>query len=211
MSLETAMPEDADQIDELNVDTVETKKDFVPTPERVKQFLGNRTLDEVESLYRTVEGRESLYKELVEHEDYLKELHPNFRTDTLREQLDLIGDTLTEERRYLEDMSAPEKKGIFKRAWESVKGFASDHPVTTAVLLTALATASVAAGFYFTGNWELLMTTFGLDKVFGGAEAAGELIPVTPSTPPLPGGGVFEVPPPASPTGPIVPGIDTPL
>ena len=185
--------------------------DFIPTPERINQFLENRTLEETKNLLSSVEGRQQLLAELIEHQDYLREVHPAFNPETLQQRLDLVAETLEEEKRYLEDMSAPEKKGIFKRAWESVKGFAKNHPVTTTVLLAALATASVAAGFYFTGNWELLMTTFNLDKVFGSAEAAGEMIPVTPATPALPDGGVFEVPPPLSPPGPSTPGIDTPL
>ncbi len=185
-------------------------QEFIPTPERVTQFLGRRTLEETKVLYDTQEGLDQLYRDLAEHEDYLQELHPGFELETLRTQLDLISETLQEERRYLEDMSQPEKKTIFRRAWDSVKGFARENPVTVGVLLTALAVASVAAGFYFTGNMELLMTTFGLDKIFGGAEAAGELIPVTPTTPPLPGGGVFTVPPPSAPLGPVIPGINTP-
>ena len=183
--------------------------DFIPTPERINQFLETRTLEETEELILSVEGRQQLLAELLEHEEYLEEIHPSFDPMQLQQRLELVAETLMEEKRYLEDMTAPEKKGIFTRAWNSVKSFAKEHKVVTAVLLTALATASVAAGFYFTGNWELLMTTFGLDKVFGSAEAASELIPVTPVTPTLPGGGVFEVVPPNSPPG-AFPGIDVP-
>lgn len=207
MSLDVMPMPDQDQ----NFESADVlRADFIPTPERINQFLEKRTIEETRALLLSIEGRQQLLQELLEHEEYLKTIHPGFNADRLEYNLKLVAETLQEEMRYLEDMSDPEKKSIFSRAWDSVKGFAKENKLTTAVLLAALATATVAAGFYFTGNWELLMTHFGLDKVFGSAEAAGELIPPTPATPTIPEGGVFHSVPPSSPPGPIVPGIDTP-
>lgn len=181
----------------------EVPRGFIPTPERVSQYLEMNT-DEVMALMTTVDGRQRLFDNLLEHEEDLRTLDPTFHPEVLREQIDLAGETLQQKERFLKDVQSPEKKGLFRRAWEGVKGFAKKHPIVTAVLATALAAGGVAAGFYFTGNWELLMTSVGLDKIFGAAETAGELAPVTPVTPPLPGGGVLDIPPPMpSPGGPV--------
>jgi hypothetical protein len=82
------------------------------------------------------------------------------------------------------------------------------HPWKTlgyALLATAAAAAATGAAFYLTGNWELFLTQSGLGKVLGAAKAAGELAPLTPGTAPLPGGGIFDVPPPMPTPGPYSP------
>lgn len=178
---------------------------FLATPERVSQYLELKT-EEVAAQMQSVEGRQKLFDELMKHQTDIEEDHEDFHPERLREQLDAAGETIGAYDRYLKEVQAPEKKGMFSRAWEYVRGFPKNHPIVTALLAAAAVAGSIAAGFYFTGNWEMLMTSTGLSKILGGAEAAGELVPPTPITPELPGGGVFEIPPPTSPPdigGPI--------
>ena len=177
---------------------IEMAPEFVPTPERVSQYL-EMDHEQVLAELKSVEGRQRLHKTLVDREEDLREIYPTFDSQALESQLNLVGETLTEKERFLQDVESPEKKGMMRRAWDSVKNFAKKHPVVTTLLVASLAAAGVAGGFYLTGNWELLLNSIGLDKIFKGAEAAEELLPVTPSTPALPGGGIFEVPPPVSP------------
>lgn len=178
--------------------TAEQVKPFVPTPERISQFLELET-EQVAAQMQSVEGRRQLFDDLMEHEEDIRETHSDFHPELLREQLNDTGEALAAKSLYMEEVKSPENKGFFSRAWDSVKGFAKRHPVVTGLLATAVVAGSVAAGFYFTGNWELLMTSTGLNKVIGAADAAGKLAPATAPTGALPGGGLFEIPSPVSP------------
>jgi len=89
----------------------------------------------------------------------------------------------------------PEKKSLWKRALDKVKGFAKKHPILTAVGVLALAFAATGAGFWLAGEWELFATSTGLNKLFEYFAGVGELNPVTPYTPPTPGGGELDVVP----------------
>lgn len=171
---------------------------FYPTPERVSQFL-EMDHAQVHTQLKSVEGRKTLLEQLLEHEDDLKSTYPTFDASELQTHLDLVGSTLEEKERFLEEVQSGEKKGMIRRAFDRIKGFAVAHPFVTALGVAALAAAGAAAGFYLAGEWELLMTYTGLSRILGGAEAATELLPPTPMTPPLPGGGVFEIPVPAAP------------
>ncbi len=177
---------------------------FIPTPERISQYL-ERNTQEVEAQLSSVDGRRQLAQELGSHEADLRKTYPDFRADRLERELDRVGTTLTEKRRFLEQIQVPEKKNLFRRAFDRVKTFAKKHPVVTTLAVVALTAAGVAAGFYLTGNWELLMSRVGLSKIFTGAKAAETLVPPTPVTPPLPGGGVYDIPAPIMPPD-IVPG-----
>ncbi len=174
------------------------KPRFVPTPERVSQYLEKNT-EQVMTEMTSVEGRTKLFQDLLKHQKDLMKIDPRFNPEDLQRQLDLVGETLGQKQRYLKDVQSVEKKGVMRRTWDKMKGFAKKHPVVTTLLVLSAAAGGVAAGFYLAGEWELLMASTGLQKVFGSAEAASELIPPTPMTPPLPGGGVFEVPLPESP------------
>lgn len=169
---------------------VERPSSFIPTPERISQFLEIKT-EEVTQQMQSVEGRQSLYKKLIEHQADLKKAHVDFNPEQLHQQLELAGETLATKRKFLNDVKNPEKKSIFGRVWSSVKGFAKNHPVVTTLLVAAAATAAVAGGFWLAGQWELLMNGTGLAKIFGSAKAASELVPPTVVTPPIPGGGVM--------------------
>ena len=178
---------------------------FVPTPDRLSQYL-ELDSEETISKLQSVEGRKALFDRIAEHENDLREIYPEFDLESVRHRLDIVADTLQQKEDFLETMD--EEKGVMSKAWEVIKNFPKNHPVVTALLAASAAVATVATGFYLAGEWELFMSSLGLDSVFGGADAAGELILPTPSTPALPGGGIFEVPPPSTPPG-AIPGLDT--
>ena len=186
--------------------------------------------EEVRASLQSVEGRERLLEQILAHQDDLKEIYdggfdpkalpallgyagttlakePTMDTRRLEEMLEEARQVLEWKERYIEDIQSPEKKGLLRRAFDKVKSFAKKHPVVTALLIAAVAAGGVAAGFYLTGNWELLATSLGLDKMFGAADAAGELMPPVPSTPIPPGAGELAVPPPALP----LPGAGGPI
>lgn len=182
---------------------IERPRAFVATPERVSQYLELKT-DEVTAQMRSVEGRQELFNRLMEHEEDLRTDHADFHPDALRGQLDAAGETLLAHERYLEDVQVPEKKTLLRRAWDTVKAFPKNHPVVTALLAASAVAGSIAAGFYFTGNWELLMATTGLNTIFESAEAATEFIPSTAPTDLMSNGGVVDIVNPASPPGSAV-------
>lgn len=175
---------------------IEVPKQFIPTPERLSQYL-EMNIQEVASALKSVEGRQMLYQKLMDHEQDLLEIDPTFNPELLREQLDLAGEVLHEKDRFLQDVQSPEKKGMFKRAWEKMKGFAGRHPLVTTLLVLALIAGGGALALYGTGNLELVATRLGLGKMFGAAEAAGEMMPPVPSTPIPPGAGELGIPPPS--------------
>lgn len=176
----------------------EAVREFIPTPERVSQYLELKT-EEVSTQMKSVDGRKDLYAKLLEHEEDLKKDHPQFDALAMKSRLDEMGETLSANDRYMKDIRSPEKQGLFRRAWETVKAFPRKHPIVTALLATAAVAGAVATGFYLAGSWELFMTSTGLSKIFGVAEAAEELAPLIPDTGPLPGAGTFDIPPPTSP------------
>ena len=172
---------------------------FVASPDRVSQYLELKT-EEVTQQMKSVEGRKLLFDQLLAHEEDIRRDHDNFHPDALRSQLDAAGEALIINDRLMRSVKSPEKKGLMRRAWDSVKGFAKKHPVVTTLGVLALAAGGVAAGFYFAGSWEVLMANLGLKKVLDAAGAASELAPYTAPTDMLPGGGVLDIPPPISPT-----------
>ncbi|MBT5237264.1 hypothetical protein HOL63_02740 [Candidatus Peregrinibacteria bacterium] len=184
---------------------VQAQAEFIPTPDRLSQYL-EMDIGETIARLTSVEGRQVIFKDIEENQEHLREIYPEIDFDKVRHDLDVVGETLQKKEDFLESMD--EEQGLLRRAWEHVKKFPKKHPVVTALLAAALVTGTIATGFYMAGEWELFMSSVGLDKVLGGAGAAGELIPPTPSTPALPGGGMFEVVPPSTPPG-AVPGLDT--
>lgn len=146
---------------------------FLPTPNRVSQYLELKT-EEVEAQMQSVEGRREIYDLLVQHEEDLKVAYPDFSSDQLRVQLDLVGETLTSMEKFTESMQ--HEQGIFHRALESAVDFAKRRPITTAavLILTTLAAAAggVAAAAYFAGGMESLLASVGLSHLYGSAGAA---------------------------------------
>ena len=140
----------------------EQLKPFIPTPERVSQYLELK-YEEVKEQMKTFEGRRELRKQLMVHAEDIKKDHTGFRPELLESQLDTAGEMLLANERYVKDIKSPEKKGLFRRTWERVKGFAKKHPVATTVGVLALA----AGGVYLALNWEMIVASAGLQKIFG--------------------------------------------
>jgi len=186
----------------------EQPRPFLATPQRVSEYLELKT-DEVTAQMRSVEGRQALFNQMMEHEADIREDHADFHPETLQTQLELAGETLAASQVYMETVKSPEKKGLLSRAWDTVKAFPHNYPTTTALLAAAAVAGSIAAGFYFAGNWEMLMTGLGLSKITGAAEAASELAPVMAPTEALPMGGIYDIAPgalpPVDPMGGVTP------
>lgn len=143
---------------------VEVPRKFIPTPERLSQYL-EMNIQEVASALKSVEGRQTIYQKLMEHEQDLLVIDPTFNPDLLREQLDLAGEVLREKERFLQDVQSPEKKGIFKRAWEKMKGFAGRHPLVMTLLVLALSVGGVALVHQLLSSVELAQTGLNADVV----------------------------------------------
>ena len=158
-------------------ETPEIAPRFVPTPERLSQYL-ERNREEILTELASVDGRNKIYDQLVKHEDELRKIDPSFHPDLLREQLDLVGETLQSKERFLTDVQSPENKGFFGRAWEKIKSFPRNHPVVTSVLTIALIVGAVATGFYLTGNLEALLQYVGLGHLYGPAGASEAAKPI---------------------------------
>ena len=146
----------------------EAPKEFIPTPNRIAQFLELKT-DEVEAQMKTREGCNTLYYQLLVHEDVLRRDHKNFNPESLRRQMDYSRQALESKGRYMQEIRSPEKRGIFGRAWETIKAFPRKHPYVTAALAATAVIGAIAAGIYFSGYWGTLMAASGLKKWAGNA------------------------------------------
>jgi len=151
--------------------SIEVAPQFFPTPERVSQFLEMET-EKVAVGLQSVEGRNQLFQALLEHEEHLRELDPSFNPEKLRTQLDLVGEVLREKGEYMKDITSPEKKGLFRRTWERVKGFAKSHPIVMALLVAAGLVAAVAGAYYLAANIEGALHVVGLEHLYGKQGAA---------------------------------------
>ncbi len=156
-------------------DGPETPREFIPTPERVSQYLELKA-EEVKAQMRSAEGRKALYDQLLVHEEDLREDHPNFNADVLQTQLETAGEMLAANDRYLQEIQSPQERTMFQRAWETLKGFPRNHPVVTALLAAAALAGGIAAGLYAAGNMEMVLSSVGLGHLYGteGAAAAAE-------------------------------------
>jgi hypothetical protein len=137
-------------------DSLERPPVFIPTPERLAPYLGNLKVEEIDTQLRSVDGRRSIFEQLKENEHALKQdLNGSFRPELLEEQLHTVGETLAANDRYLAEMHKPERQGLFRRAWETVKRFPRKHPVVTTIGLLALLAGGVAGGLYLSGYFQL--------------------------------------------------------
>ena len=136
----------------------EAPKSFVPTPERVSQYL-ERSTDKVAAQLSSVDGRKEVYQDLLQHEDDLRKMDPSFNAADLQRELDLVGQTLEQKQKFMKDMQSPEKKNMFRRAFDRVRSFAKSHPVVTTLLALAAVGATVAGFVYLSGSLSTLAAT----------------------------------------------------
>lgn len=178
---------------------------FVPTPEQIAGALDHLKEEEVTAQMRSVDGRKELYEQLLAKSEQLSAQHPDFHPETLAQQLDAAGESLAANQQFTESMHSAEKQGLMSKAWSAIKSFPRKHPVVTGLLGIAAVAGGVGGGLYLAGYWESLMATLGVSKILGIAEVAGDLAPIVPDLPPMPGGGPYEFPLPVVP--PDVPPI----
>ncbi len=156
----------------------ELVKPFVATPEHISQFLEIKT-DEVRTKMESVEGRKELFGQLMEHKEALAKMHPTFNPDDLKRQLEVAGATLSAKDRFVKSQQSPEKKGMFRRAWDAIKSFPKKHPVVTAVLALAAVAGIGAAIAYYSGLIEIAFQKVGEGAAVGIGRAISHL-PVDP-------------------------------
>lgn len=155
---------------------------LILTPEKISNLTG-RPQEEVEADLRDVELREFLIASLQNNEHVRGHFED---VDSLRSHLDLVHKTLEQKRSFFQKtgdalMWTGKKIG-------QVLTYPIRHPFRTA-MIAALGFAAVGAGFYMAGEWELFLTSTGLDKVAGYLGATGELVPPVAPTDIVPGAG----------------------
>ena len=158
----------------LNAAAQELPAKFVPTPEKVSGFLNQRE-DEIVVQLESVEGRKKIFDTLVEREADIKKLDPSFDSADLKHQLDLVGDTLTQKKKFMEDVKSPEKQGFLRRSFNRVKNFAKNHPVASLLLVLALAAAGIGGAAYLAGGIEALLAKVGISHLAAASSAAEPL------------------------------------
>jgi len=181
----------------------EVEPKFMLTPEALQEnveYLVDRNIDEVYTELKSVEGRDRLYAELMKNEGKIKAAYPNFDAGDLRNQLDLMGETLDQKENFLKDSSDASEQPAQaseatveekKTAWQKIKEFPKKHPFITTLLVLAAA----AGGMYLL--WHYLGAAIIIPNTMDGAAAvADEVI--------APTGGAFNAIPQGGILGPNV-------
>lgn len=121
----------------MSVETT-TALETLPTielsPERVAKAL-DLEHDEVLEQLHSVEGRKQLLADLQRNPELLASA---INPDSLRmfeQDMEIVEQDLQAEQRFLEAQKDPEKKGMFRRAWDTMTSFPRKHPVITVALL----------------------------------------------------------------------------
>ncbi len=167
---------------------------FYPTPERLSQYL-ERSYQQVTTSLRSVEGRERLYRDLLRHEDDLRSRDPHFSASELRQQLDMVGETLNEKRSYLNNVDRAERArssdspSVLERV-KNVITYPFRHPVKT-LLVLAGAAGLVGLAYYFLGD---LLLKYLPNYSGKAANVAKALVPGATEEMVLPGQGQFAFP-----------------
>lgn len=147
---------------------VERPPSFLATPEKVSDVTELQT-EEVMTELKSVEGRQRLFDQIMAKEALVRQVHPDFDPEELRTQLDSAGEALAAQEKYLEDMKSPEKKGLFSRAWETIKKYKK-----TAIIASIVALVLLVAGGMYMGWIPTSLGWVGSGGWFGAGEAAAE-------------------------------------
>ncbi len=155
----------------------------------VLEYLGYERGQIADLLHR--DKRTEIFQRLMEKR---KDVFPGIAADQLKQDLESLSEYLDElaylqraHENYKNDVQSPEKAGMLRSAFESVKGFAKRHPVVT----TLLAAAAAVGGVYLA--WNSLGGIIPVPNVMEGAAGVADSVAA-------PAGGAFE----AIPQGDIV-------
>ncbi len=149
------------------------------SPEHVGDAL-NLEADEVRAQMRSVEGRRQLLQSLKNDPEKLAAVIDPNALMTFERDMDMVQQDLAAEHRFLEAQKQPEKKGLFRRAWDTITGFPRKHPIITVTLLgVVLGVVASYMGWLpkidFGGLWGGAQRLLGWGSASAAGEAAAEL------------------------------------
>ncbi len=149
------------------------------SPEKLGQAL-NLEADEVRTQLRSVDSRRQLLAELQKDPQKLASAIDADALSTLERDMELVQQDLAAEHRFLEAQKQPEKKGLFRRAWDTLTGFPRRHPIITVALLgVVLGVVGSYMGWLpkidFGGLWGGAQNLLGWKSATAAGEAAAEL------------------------------------
>lgn len=148
------------------------------SPERVGEAL-NLEADEVRAQLRSVDGRKQLLNDLQRDPKILASVIDPDSLEVFEQDMEMTEQDLKAEQQFLEAQKSPEKKGMFRRAWDTITSFPRKHPVITVTLLgVVLGVVASYMGWLpainFSGLWGRAQGWLGWGS--GAAEeAAGEV------------------------------------
>ncbi len=139
--------------------SVEAPRQFIPTPETLSTTLHGMKMEEIAVQLKSVEGRRKLAEDLRANALEVQKQFPDFHPENIERELDIAGESLLAHEKLLREAESPERKSVLARSWETIKGFPSNHPYITTILLIALLTAGAGYLGYlpslnFGGWWE---------------------------------------------------------
>lgn len=168
--------------------TMSVKQDFARTPEnipaitlsleRVAEVLNLET-SEVYTQLRSIDGRKKLLADLQKDPDRLASVIDPESLKVFQGDLDAMQHDLAAEQAFLEAQNDPAKKGMFRRAWDTVAGFPRKHPFITVTLLgVVLGVVASYMGWLprinFSGLWGRAQGLLGFGTATTAEAAAGD-------------------------------------
>lgn len=166
----------------MQPETLARPPEVIPTialsPEKVGKAL-NLEVDEVRVQLRSIDGRRRLFDELKNDPQKLAAVVDADSLNVLEQDMDLAQQDLAAEQRFLEAQQNPEKKGLFRRAWDTITGFPRRHPIITVALLgVVLGVVASYMGWLpridFPGLWGRMQNWLGWGAGSAASEAATE-------------------------------------
>jgi hypothetical protein len=159
--------------------SVEAPRQFIPTPETLSTTLHGMKMEEIAVQLKSVEGRRKLAEDLRANALEVQKQFPDFHPENIERELDIAGESLLAHEKLLREAESPERKSVLARSWETIKGFPSNHPYITTILLIALLTAGAGYLGYlpslnFGGWWDGFKGWLGYGTGEGVTEAASE-------------------------------------
>ncbi len=157
----------------------EAPRQFIPTPETLSTTLHGMKMEEIAVQLKSVDGRRKLAAELRANSAEVQKQFPDFHPENIERELDIAGESLLAHEKLLREAASPERKSVLARSWETIKGFPSNHPYITTILLIALLTAGAGYLGYlpsldFGAWWQGFKGWLGYGTGEGVAEAATE-------------------------------------